>query len=228
MATMNETMAKSRAYAHGTHITFPRALEDLLSSGDLFGEDQSQFSRLPNSIDLEARFYSRLFVSATNGFAGLGSIPPAAVLRSLYGHEIIQISMAQFLCSGTAPVVRSLAENVFRAAVEADNAEVVEYLLDRPGLIDVNKTMCHYHIGRCTPLEMATLHRSFRVVRLLMNKKADVNKPFPRRHYPKLLGILVEHRYADYEESRKSTLSDDYLNVVGILLEKTTTIRRVA
>ena len=116
------------------------------------------------------------------------------------------------------PAAKSLAENIFRAAIAANNVSVVSYLLNCTDMIDVNETVCHHAGRRYTPLEMATKMHCLDVARLFVGKQADVNKSFRRSFDPNVLDLLVD------SEASKSALSDDFLNLIDVLVEKRSTL----
>lgn len=156
-------------------ITFP-ILKHLLSTSASVGEDHDLFAKLPSDIASEARLYTRLITSVINGST---DIPAARVLRFLDGHRDIQLSMINFLCFESSPVARSLAKNIFQAALEGDAVHVIKVILSRNEWIDVNESVCHYRGGISTPLQKAALHGSLKVIKHPIERKVDVNKLLP-------------------------------------------------
>ncbi|KAI1078495.1 hypothetical protein F5B20DRAFT_547226 [Whalleya microplaca] len=197
---------------------FPLPLKVLLSIESLVGEEQSVFDILPNNVASEARFYSRLMALVMNGFTGLENIPAAGVLRFLNRHQAIQLWMIEFLVSNSSPVAKSLTENIFQAAIEADNVDIVKYLLDHSKLIDANDTICFYSGERYTPFEKATIMGSFGVLRLLISQNANVNKTYSRRNHFSVLKLLLRR------QDTKSTIDDEFLNLVDAFLKAKVTI----
>ncbi|RWA08384.1 hypothetical protein EKO27_g6725 [Xylaria grammica] len=170
---------------------YSRTLNRLLSIETFFGEE---FTEPPNNaavkFSAEARLYSRLITSVVNKFAGVNKIPAAGILRFLSRHPTTRMSMEQFLSLSQSPVHKSLAENIFQAALEDDNVDVV----------------------RPTALSRAARAESFRVLRFLVTRSVDINKPFDAIDLSNALKSLI------YSVDRKSTLDDDFLSLVEVLL----------
>ncbi|KAI1381172.1 hypothetical protein F4677DRAFT_402343 [Hypoxylon crocopeplum] len=216
LADIYESVLKTRrSMANREHspVTFPPVPKSLLSENLLVGEEQNPFALLPNSVELEARLYSRLIASVINGFAGLENMPAAGVLKFLNRHKATQLLMIEFLVSSSSPVAKSLAENIFQAALEADDVDIVKYLIDHSKLVDANETVCHDHGRRCTPLQKAAVNLSFGVLRLLISRKVDVNKSFSRHCQDDALCLLVSYR------CRQPTLDDSFLGLVDVFVE---------
>lgn len=172
---------------------------------------------LPNSLISEARLYARLTTTAINGFATLEQIPAPCVLRLLNRNLNIQKLMVEFLRANSGPVARSLAENMFQAAIQADNVEVVRYLLNQTNLVDANNTICYHFGGKGAPLIIAGRSRSFKTIKLLISRKVDVNKVISSGQ--NVLDILI----TDFRNIQ-STLDDAFLEIVDALLEAKTSI----
>ncbi|KAI1390063.1 ankyrin [Hypoxylon trugodes] len=154
-----------------------QALRNLLSEETLVEEEQSQLAIQSKNNAFETRFYSRLLISIMNGFVGLKNIPMSGVLRFLNSHRGVQSFLIRFLRSGSSCAAKSLAENTFVMALEADNVEVVRLLLDC-GLVDVNEAVCIDNGKRYTPLEKAARSQSFKICKLLVNRNYDIHKSF--------------------------------------------------
>ncbi|XDG07207.1 hypothetical protein ABKA04_006822 [Annulohypoxylon sp. FPYF3050] len=114
---------------------------------------------------------------------------------------------------------RSLAENMFQAAIEADDVEVVKYLLDQTTLINANNNTIYYNGKKMTPLVKAASHRSFKIMKFLISRKVDVNRSPCGRSQMNALEMLV----FDFQNFRL-TLDDVVLEIVDSLLEAKTTI----
>ncbi|KAF2967671.1 hypothetical protein GQX73_g5908 [Xylaria multiplex] len=194
-------------------VTFISILDNILSPECFFGEE---FSKPPKNASteftVETRLYSRLLTSFANGFAGLRNIPVAGVLRFLSRHPTMQVSMIRFLSSNSEPVSKSLAENIFQAALEDDNVDIIKYLLDHSKLVHANNNVCHHRGWRCTPLEKAIQAKSFRAVKLLIGQMVDVNKSLQERFYGRPLHGLI------HDIDRKATLDDRFLGFFDAFL----------
>lgn len=122
----------------------------------------------------ETRFARLLLFSMLNGFAGLDGIPMKNVLRFL-NQFVVNKLFLDVLEQSPRYVSRTLADNIFRAAIEAKDTEVVKLLLNRR-LVDVNETVCFHNTERYTPIERASALRSLNLMRSLIDAGADVNK----------------------------------------------------
>ncbi|KAI0415051.1 ankyrin repeat-containing domain protein [Xylaria grammica] len=194
------------------NIHYSPSLNNLLSIETFFGEG---FTEPPNNVAMrfsaEAHLYSRLITSVVNGFAGVENIPAAGILRSLSRHPTTRMSMDQFLRLGQSPVHKSLAENIFQAALKDDNVDVVRYLLNS-SLVQVNPIEGYDRGSRYTVLERAAGAESFGVLRFLVTRSVDINKPFDAIDLGDALESLI------YSVDGKSTLDDDFLSLVEVFL----------
>ncbi|KXT05510.1 hypothetical protein AC578_3693 [Pseudocercospora eumusae] len=76
-------------------------------------------------------------------------------------------------------LLKPIAETLFRGAVESGDAIVVSHVLSWPGVeVDVDSTVCSLNGKRLTPMEAAASLGDLRLVRLLLQHKADPNKTF--------------------------------------------------
>lgn len=216
LTEINKYVSKPTEHPPGI---FPEPLERFISTDVFVGEEQSQFSMLSHDVALEARLYSRLIASVINGFTDLEKIPAASILRFLYGHEGMRSFIMKLLTISSSPSAKSLAENIFQGALESDNADMIKYLLNNTTLIDANETVCHYRGERYTPLEKATMNQSFRVIRLLISQKVDINKSFLRLFHSNALAMLI-----DNNDSIQLTIDNSFLNLVDAFLEANATI----
>lgn len=193
-------------------------LNHLFSLKDFAGEDWSQFSELAGDVALEARLDGRLIMSASNGFAGLDKLPSAAALDILKRHPTSQLTMVNLWNSQPSSLVKSFAENAFRAYIAAVNIDIVQTLLDT-GLVDANKAVCRHSGERYTPLEYAAINQSFKVLKHLVDRKVDVNKSLSRTSHRDVLSLLLF-----CAKDRRSTLDCAFLSSVKALLEARITV----
>ncbi|KAI1465356.1 uncharacterized protein F4812DRAFT_452331 [Daldinia caldariorum] len=171
-----------------THLL--SVLHRLYSPKFFVGEDWSRLRELPVEVELDARFDGRLIASIVNGYT---------VLNCLNAQR--------------SPVAKSFTENIFLAYLEADNAVAIKSLLDS-GWVNANEAVCHYHGERYTPLEIAAIKQSFKVLRLLIDQGVNTNKSFLRASHDNALHLLIEH-----VEDRRSTLEDNMLSLVDTFLK---------
>lgn len=124
----------------------------------------------------ETKFARVLLFSVLNGFAGLDDIPMENILRFL-NRILVNKLLLDVLEQSPRYLSRTLADNIFRSAIEATDAKVVNLLLSRT-LVDVNETVCFHYTFRYTPIERASALRSPNLMKSLIEAGADVNKSY--------------------------------------------------
>lgn len=159
---------------HSTDMTRPtrqlqRFLQKLGSqvpgeSADLITNDQA----------FETRFARTLLFSMLNGFAGLDDIPTENILKFL-NRFVINKLLLGILKQCSQYVLRTLADNIFRAAIEAADTKVLALLLGHK-LVDVNETICLYKGRKYTPIERAAVLGCPKFVKSLIDAGADAEK----------------------------------------------------
>lgn len=160
-------------------------MDSLLSliPGSSTQDDSGQTAGLATrDIIFDSPFYSALLFSIANGFADLRNIPSGAMLRMLRRQH--QVSSQLFDCLQSCPpaLAKALADNLFRAAVEACDEQAVIIILQKtrnsPNAIDPNQIVCQLDgKGRLyTPIELAAKFRHLGIVQTLLAANADVNK----------------------------------------------------
>lgn len=101
-------------------------------SGTLISEDEM----------LNTHFNKILVSSLVNGAAGLQDVPIGSVLKHLMRYRRSSSILLEFLKHSNTHVARALAENLFRAAIEARDATALKMIVQIP-CVDVNKTLCN-------------------------------------------------------------------------------------
>ncbi|OTA80359.1 hypothetical protein M434DRAFT_17771 [Hypoxylon sp. CO27-5] len=178
------------------NVLSPQVCNNLLSEEIFVGEEQVRFDILSNDDAVECRFYTRLIRSMTNACSGLEGIPAFSVLRFLNRNHNIQSKFFQFLRSNSKYAAKSLAESTFQAAIEADDVNVAELLIELR-LVDANETVCFYGAERRTPLEKAAIEQSLGILRLLLNRNVDINKSYAKKSHCVGKTHLCELRYSE-------------------------------
>jgi hypothetical protein len=79
---------------------------------------------------LDTNLMRLLLLSIANGFAGLGDVPVASIISSLSRYGNIDTPFVQVLRASPNYVAKSLAENLVKFAIEAQQPHIVKYLLD--------------------------------------------------------------------------------------------------
>lgn len=129
---------------------------------------------ITDSQAFETNFARMLLFSMLNGFAGLNDVPLENVLKFL-NRVVVNKLLLDILEHSPQHVMRTLADNIFRAAIEATDNKVVTLMLERK-LVDVNETVCLYRSSKTTPIERAAALQSLKLIRSLIAEGADVNK----------------------------------------------------
>lgn len=124
----------------------------------------------------ETKFARLLIFSMLNGFAGLDDVPMENILRFLSRIAVNKL-LIDILKQCPHCVCRTLADNIFRAAIEAADTRVVNLLLSYK-LVNVNETVCHHKMNKYTPVERAAMLRSPKLMKSLIDAGADVNKSY--------------------------------------------------
>ncbi|KAI1658951.1 hypothetical protein F4813DRAFT_395422 [Daldinia decipiens] len=119
----------------------------------------TSLARLSHDM-LEVELHRILLFSIANGFVGLDEIPLKLVFRFLDQHINVSSLLSRWFQVIPNHFARGLAENLFRASIEAGNHHAVKFFLQKR-LVDVNNTFCF-----------------LKVIRELLRFKPDVNKTF--------------------------------------------------
>ncbi|PQE26579.1 Ankyrin repeat-containing domain protein [Rutstroemia sp. NJR-2017a BBW] len=127
---------------------------------------------------------SSLLFSIANGFAGLKNIPPAVIFGILRKDSQMTSHILEYFKSAPSAQVKSLADNLFRAAIEACDEDAVRLIFHvtqgSSNAIDPNQTVCKIngYSGSYTPIEVAATFRHLGIVKILLAENADVNKTY--------------------------------------------------
>jgi hypothetical protein len=164
----------------------PDAVLDSLLS--LLPEDQSQDNSgqtvelTTGDVIFDFTFHRALLFSIVNGFAGLRNVPSGSILRMLRKQHQMSSRLFDILRSCPHIFAKSLADNLFRAAVEACDEQAVILILQAtrnwPNSIIPNDIACKFGSDSrlYTPIELAAKFRHLGIVRTLLAANADVNQ----------------------------------------------------
>jgi ankyrin repeat protein len=139
--------------------------------------------------DFDTPFFSALLYSIANGFAGLRNIPSGAILTMLKKHRHMSSRLIDCLKSCQPAQAKCLADNLFRAAVEACDEEAVILIRQTARhlqiKIDPNEIVCKHgnKDRRYTPIELAAKFRHLGIVNILLAAEADVNKTYDEKSH---------------------------------------------
>ncbi|KAL8800933.1 MAG: hypothetical protein Q9182_004815 [Xanthomendoza sp. 2 TL-2023] len=139
------------------------------------GGSVNQSLRAPNTQPFASLLLRNILFSVANNFAGIGTLPKAKVLKFLQRETSYGLRWLLF----SAPdhyTAQALALNLFRASIEAGDAQMVDLLLRQPLLgSQVNSIVCHHDGSKYTPIERAAALLDSKVIRVLLEHGADVN-----------------------------------------------------
>ncbi|KAI0601460.1 hypothetical protein F4775DRAFT_542294, partial [Biscogniauxia sp. FL1348] len=128
----------------------------------------------PDDI-LEAEVYHAIFFSMANGLAGLDGIPIESLVMVLSRSGSMTSLIDQLLQSSPGRhATKAFAESLFRAAIEAKEANIVKHVLGA-GLVDVNRIVCSQNLMELTPIGRAAMLCSPSLVEVLLNAGASVH-----------------------------------------------------
>ena len=176
-------------------------LEALLPSTARVNQPEEGLISSPNNYRLDAatpRLLTHLLFATANNFAGLDGVPIEEIMD--YLKRQTNTRLLRQLLSTSGPESEAFAENLFRAAIEAEDARIVEILLEKG--LNPNELVCHVGGEKYTPIERSSMMRSVEITRLLLRAKADVNKTVGTRNVCGALQCAFESDYRYYERSR--------------------------
>jgi ankyrin repeat protein len=165
------------------------SLETLLPDGKLQPDYDSRQSLITEDEIFQTKFNQLLVFSIANNFAGLEGVPVESMLKYWNRAGGMASLLLQSLQASQSHFAKALAQNLFRAAIEANDERVLKSLLSI-GSLDVNTTMCIVNGEKVTPVEHAAYLQELGIVELLLIAKADVNKIF-RETVPRLYSTRV-------------------------------------
>ncbi|KAH8592207.1 ankyrin repeat-containing domain protein [Bisporella sp. PMI_857] len=196
-------------------------LESLLPDNPGEVESNSGFDLITKDAVFDSPFHKSLLYSIVNGFAGFEGIPLGSVLRILRSQQHISTQLFESLRTSPPIIAKSLADNLFRAAVEGEDAQVVRVILETmrntPNAIDPNSIICQMGGRDYTPIEMAAKFRNLEIVTLLA-PQSDVNKTYGENPYGERGALELAVRIS-------GTLEQVDQNLVRILLDCRAEIR---
>ncbi|KAI1455308.1 ankyrin [Annulohypoxylon moriforme] len=210
VADVTTSLSSNYEIIHDPHSvkSLDQILGNLVSDQNLIG-GETQFTMLSEDDAFECRFLSRLLSSFVNSCAGLGNIRPGGILRFLSRQYDMKSLISQFMKSSSKYTAKSLAEITFQAALETDDDKIARLILES-GFVNANETICFDQGVRYTPLQKAAKQQSFRIIKLLIDQKVDVNKSL---QYGSALHLLI------HNARRLSTLTPEFLSSLNAILE---------
>ena len=122
--------------------------------------------------------YRQVLFSMANNFAGLGALDFKSIIRFL--QEGTDETLYKLVLNKPCYSSRAIAQNLFKVAIEAGDARIVDLLLTE-GLagINVNQQFCSIGGQKYTPIERASALRHKDLIKTLLRHQADVNRSHP-------------------------------------------------
>lgn len=134
------------------------------------GQDEAIISA--NELD-ETKIIGLVICSIMNGYSGLDEIPIDRIVKFLGRFPNMNLVLVQTLETSKSRAAQSLAENLFRAALIAGEAQVISRLL-ASGLLDPNEAV--FANGyKYTPIGLASRHGNLDVIKTLINHNVDTS-----------------------------------------------------
>ncbi|KLU92367.1 hypothetical protein MAPG_11313 [Magnaporthiopsis poae ATCC 64411] len=121
-----------------------------------------------------------LLHSIVNNFAGLQDLPLKGILSILRNDSQMIPELSKRLRGCSQALAKTIADNLFRVAVEARDARTTELIFTavsgQPYAIDLDGFICRQGGDNYSPLELAAKHYDIDLVSVLVRLGADVNK----------------------------------------------------
>lgn len=162
---------------------------------------------ITNEQAFETKFARTLLFSMLNGFAGLDDIPMENILRFL-NRFFINSLLLDILKQCPQYALRTLADNIFRAAIEAADTKVLALLLSHK-LVNVNETICLYEGEKYIPIERAAVIGCPKFVKSLVDAGADAKKA---------LGVLLDDITIRLGADRRSSIPPNLCETLNLLV----------
>ncbi|KAK8130561.1 hypothetical protein PG999_002941 [Apiospora kogelbergensis] len=126
-------------------------------------------------------FIKALVYWIANGFPATPGVTRQSVFEHLSQLPEESVELFEYLESGTPYLARSIADNLFRAAVESCQSKTVAMVLEvtrrfSHSVIDVNNVKFTFEGLHCTPLTFAVRMQNVEVVKVLLSAEGDPNK----------------------------------------------------
>ncbi|KAI1631856.1 hypothetical protein F4809DRAFT_133937 [Biscogniauxia mediterranea] len=171
---------------------------------------------------LETKLCHIIFFSMANGLAGLDDIPIGSLVTVLSRSGNMASLISQFLRSSPRGyAAKAFAETLFRAAIEAKEANIVKHVL-ATGLVDVNRTVCFHHGDKLTPIEYAVTLCSPSLVKALMDAGANPHMTHVRgikRHNKNTFDRVLDQLIASGRHRELFPTTLEWLNIWRLLCQ---------
>lgn len=125
-----------------------------------------------------SEIHRRIIVSIVNNFVGFQGISPAIILNLLRIDPEMSLYLFEGLRSEDLTIAKPLADNLFRAAIEAGDEEAVGIIIEitsgRMNKIHLNQIVCQFQGHLYTPIALASHLQYFNIVQKLLSFGARV------------------------------------------------------
>lgn len=125
-----------------------------------------------------SEIHRRIIFSIVNNFAGFRDIQPAIILSMLRIDPVMSTYLFEGLRSDDLTIAKPLADNLFRAAIEAGDEEAVGIIFEttsgRMNEIHPNRIVCQFGGRSYTPIALASHLHHFEIVQKLLSFGARV------------------------------------------------------
>ena len=191
LQTLSGTSTPSSSVLAALKSVMPDSMdEEVLPSSSITYQDMKVF---------KSSLQRQILFSVANNFAGVGASDVGSVIRFL--RTEMDETLYQLIHHSPEYSSRAIAQNIFKGAIEAGDASIVDFLLtDSLAGIDVNRQLCSVDGESCTPIEQASALRHAGVIRSLLRHHADVNQTRrPRPGFGGALNYAIGHPYGPYD-----------------------------
>ena len=121
--------------------------------------------------------HRQILCSVANNFVGLDGLPIQAIIHCLQKES--NEKLYRTVRSAQGYTARAIVQSLFKAAVEAGDARVVDVLIrENPADIKINEQSVVIHGQKYTPIERATLLRHEELVEIFLTHGAEVNRTY--------------------------------------------------
>lgn len=209
--------------ANNTIQTVSEQLASLLRDGFFEGECPDSSGGVSRTISM-SEIHGRILLSIANNFAGLEGVPCAIILGVLKSSSEMTVNLLKYLQSGILSISKPLADNSFRAAIEAGDYALVDLILNttrgQANEIDVNGIVCQLHGETFTALSLASYLHLPAIVRMLLGYGAKVHLPGDSvSRSCALTSLYQEYRVGWEEKSRCPKNAAKAVEIAKLLLD---------
>ena len=165
---------------------------------DFIAEENFPSSSMSQGIEaFTSPLHRQVLFSMANNFAGLGALDSKSIIRFL--QEETDETLYKLILNNPGYSSRAIAQNLFKVAIEAGDARIVDLLLTE-GLagINVNQHFCSIGGQKYTPVERASALRHKEVIKSLLRHHADVNRTHPESELNGALDYAIGKDCSEY------------------------------